>query len=66
MCNKKGKAMKFKLFYKPKQEYVLIYDIRYEKNGYPQFLIYMDGEWLVCSAKYFAPKAAWDNESINW
>ena len=30
-----------------------IYNITYDKTGYPQFLIYKDGEWLRLSAKHF-------------
>lgn len=32
-----------------------VYDITYNKSGYPQFLIYKDGEWVRLSAKYFKP-----------
>lgn len=32
-----------------------IFDITYDKNGYPQFLIYKNGQWLRKSAKYFEP-----------
>lgn len=32
-----------------------VYDITYNKAGYPQFLIYKDGQWLRVSAKYFIP-----------
>ena len=32
-----------------------VYDIIYDKTGYPHFLIYEDGEWLRLSAKYFMP-----------
>lgn len=35
---------------------VKIYDITYNSNGYPLFLIYLDGQWLRKSAKYFRPK----------
>ena len=33
-----------------------IYDITYDKNGYPQFLIFKDGQWIRRSAKYFKPE----------
>lgn len=32
-----------------------VYDISYDSNGYPHFLIYRDGEWIRKSAKYFRP-----------
>ena len=32
-----------------------VYDISYDKAGYPHFLIYKDGQWLRLSAKYFRP-----------
>lgn len=36
---------------------VRVYDIRYDANGYPQFLIYdrLQGQWLFKSAKHFWP-----------
>lgn len=32
-----------------------LFDVTYDKVGYPQFLIYKDGQWLRRSAKYFTP-----------
>ena len=32
-----------------------VFDIVYNKAGYPHFLIYKDGEWLRLSAKNFKP-----------
>ena len=32
-----------------------VYDVRYDSNGYPQFLIYHNGEWRLMSAKHFTP-----------
>ena len=32
-----------------------IFDVTYDKNGYPQFLIYKNGQWLRKSAKHFTP-----------
>lgn len=32
-----------------------VYDISYNKAGYPHFLIYKEGQWLRVSAKYFHP-----------
>lgn len=34
---------------------VKIYDITYDKNGFPMFLIYHNGQWIRKSAKYFKP-----------
>lgn len=34
---------------------VKVYKVRDDKNGYPHFLIYENGEWKYMSAKYFAP-----------
>ena len=30
-----------------------VYAVRDDKNGYPHFLIYDDGEWKYISAKHF-------------
>ena len=32
-----------------------VYDITYDKAGYPHFLIYKDGMWVRSSAKHFRP-----------
>lgn len=32
-----------------------VYDITYDKSGYPHFLVYKDGQWIRMSAKYFRP-----------
>ena len=32
-----------------------IYDITYDKSGYPHFLIYKDEQWTRMSAKHFRP-----------
>ena len=32
-----------------------VYDINYDKAGYPHFLIYKDGQWMRMSAKHFEP-----------
>ena len=37
-----------------------VYDITYDKAGYPHFLIYKDGQWLRMSAKYFRPYSEQD------
>lgn len=40
---------------KKNDEKCQVYDITYDKAGYPHFLIYKDGEWLRLSAKHFRP-----------
>lgn len=37
------------------RDYVDVYDIAYDSCGYPLFLIYLDGQWIRKSAKYFKP-----------
>ena len=32
-----------------------VYDIKYNKSGYPHFLIYEDGQWKIVSAKFYIP-----------
>lgn len=32
-----------------------VYNVRDDKNGYPHFLIYEDGEWKYVKAKRFKP-----------
>lgn len=34
-----------------------VYDISYDRSGYPHFLIYKDNQWIRKSAKYFTPTA---------
>lgn len=34
---------------------VTVYDVTYDKHGYPLFLIYFFGQWLRRSAKFFSP-----------
>lgn len=43
------------LFYKPYNRYIDVYDVTYDKNGYPHFLVYDDEEWKLFSAKHFRP-----------
>lgn len=38
---------------------VNVYNVRDDKNGYPQFLICEDGEWKYRSAKHYTDKV-WD------
>lgn len=40
-----------------------VYDILYDKAGYPHFLIYKDNQWARMSAKHFRPIGA--IEEIN-
>lgn len=40
-----------------------VYDVVYNKAGYPHFLIYKDGEWVRLSAKHFKPFEPLDYES---
>lgn len=44
-----------RLLYKPNGTPYDIYDITYDKNGYPKFLFYRNGQWLIESAKHFTP-----------
>lgn len=37
-----------------------VYDIAYDKAGYPHFLIYKDNQWIRVSAKHFRPYTAED------
>lgn len=32
-----------------------VYDIQYDSNGYPHFLIYMNHQWIRISAKHYSP-----------
>lgn len=32
-----------------------VFDVSYDSNGYPQFLVYRNGQWLRMSAKHFTP-----------
>lgn len=46
----------FKVIHKETEKIVEVYNITYETiSGYPQFLIYEDGQWLRKSAKHFKP-----------
>lgn len=40
----------------------IVYDISYNKAGYPHFLIYKDGQWIRQSAKYFHPYVPYKEE----
>lgn len=43
------------LIYRPTQLPCRIYDITYDQNGYPMFLVFIDGQWKRISAKHFIP-----------
>ena len=45
----------FTVINKNNKEICDVYDITYDKAGYPHFLIYKDGQWVRLSAKNFAP-----------
>ena len=45
----------FTVINKDSKEIIDVYDITYNKSGYPIFLIYNDGQWIRMSAKHFAP-----------
>ena len=47
--------MNFNVINKSNDKDYEVYDITYDKAGYPHFLIYKDGQWLRMSAKYFRP-----------
>ena len=44
-------------------EKVEVFDIKRDKNGYPHFLIFSDGEWKYESAKHFIPNIS-DEDNI--
>lgn len=33
----------------------IVYDVKYDRNGYPQFLVYIKDSWRTISAKNFEP-----------
>lgn len=45
----------FIVTYKKDNSLCTVYDIRNDKNGFPQFLIYTEGQWKYISAKNFTP-----------
>jgi hypothetical protein len=47
---------------KDNNEIYEVYDITYDKSGYPHFLVYKDNQWLRMSAKHFRPMGI---ESLN-
>ena len=49
----------FKVIEKETEEVYNVYDIKYDKCGYPHFVIYKKGQWQIKSAKYFKPNVWW-------
>lgn len=45
----------FKVKHKVSNSVVDVYDIQYDKTGYPQFLIYENNQWVRVSAKHYKP-----------
>lgn len=46
----------FSVWGKREKRHFAVYDVTYDAmTGYPQFLIYDDGEWKRVSAKYYEP-----------
>lgn len=50
--NKEGKAI---LWYKKKSRWAQVLGTTCDSNGYPQFIVYDDGQWRRISAKHFRP-----------
>ena len=40
-----------------------VYDVSYNKSGFPLFLICKDGQWIRMSAKHFIP-IKWSDKAI--
>lgn len=60
----------FNVINKNNNEKYEVFDIAYDKKGYPHFLIYKDNQWIRMSAKYFRPYNLEDlskefNEALN-
>lgn len=47
--------MLFKVVLIDTNEIVDVYDVTYDSNGYPQFLIYRNNQWIRKSAKNYKP-----------
>lgn len=47
--------MKLTVIHKETSRTYIVYDILYDKCGYPHFLIYEDNQWKRVSAKHFEP-----------
>lgn len=56
----------FKVIEKETDKSFDVYDITYDAvTGYPQFLIYKDGQWLRVSAKHFEPAELVDTLNVE-
>lgn len=49
-----------KMIYEDRE--VEVYDIIYDRTGYPKFLIYDNGQWVRKSAKHFKPLCVKDDK----
>lgn len=45
----------FKVVNKEDMTIYNVYDVVYDKNGYPHFLMFIDGQWKRESAKHYVP-----------
>ena len=45
----------FQVMIKETDDIKSVYDVRTDKTGFPQFLIYDNGQWRYMSAKHFKP-----------
>jgi len=43
------------MLYKPDMCPYEVFDVTYDSNGHPMFLIYRDRQWVRLSAKHFTP-----------
>lgn len=43
------------LLYKPDNAVYEIFDVSYDKTGFPIFLFFRRGQWIRMSAKHFTP-----------
>ena len=48
---------RFKVRHKDTLKIYKVFDITYDNNGFPHFLIHEDNQWIIKSAKHFEP---WD------
>ena len=44
-----------RVIYKPLGYQMRVYDISYDSNGYPMFLVRIGNQWRRLSAKHFEP-----------
>ena len=47
--------MLFKVISCSTNDLVSVYDVTYDSDGYPQFLVYKNGQWIRHSAKNYKP-----------